>query len=156
MSASVPFAALDADYREKKDLIDAAMARVLARGWFILGEEVAAFEAAFAGFLGIGPRTRRLVDARVAHRVGVPVEEFDVAVLADQVGPIPTLVLHDRTDRQTSYAESVELVRGLPEASMITTHGLGRQRLLRDPQVIDAVSWFVDGSELTSRLSATA
>ena len=50
---SVPFAALDADYREKKELIDAAVARVLARGWFILGEEVAAFEAAFAGFLGV-------------------------------------------------------------------------------------------------------
>lgn len=50
---SVAFAALDADYREKKGLIDAAVARVLARGWFILGEEVAAFEAAFAGFLGV-------------------------------------------------------------------------------------------------------
>lgn len=111
---------------------------------------------AFAGFLGIGPRTRRRVDAHVARRVGVPVEEFDVAVLAEQAGPIPTLVVHDRTDRQTSYVESAELVRGLPEASMITTHGLGHQRLLRDPQVIDAVSWFVDGSELTSRLSATA
>lgn len=50
---SVPFAALDADYREKKSLIDAAVARVLARGWFILGREVEAFEAAFADFLGV-------------------------------------------------------------------------------------------------------
>jgi len=50
---SVAFAALDADYQGKKERIDAAVARVLARGWFILGEEVAAFEAAFAGFLGV-------------------------------------------------------------------------------------------------------
>jgi len=49
----VAFAALDGDYRAKKDVIDAAVARVLARGWFILGEEVAAFEAAFADFLGV-------------------------------------------------------------------------------------------------------
>ncbi|HVG09358.1 MAG TPA: DegT/DnrJ/EryC1/StrS family aminotransferase [Thermoanaerobaculia bacterium] len=50
---SVVFAALDADYQGKKDLIDAAVARVLASGWFILGKEVAAFEAAFADFLGV-------------------------------------------------------------------------------------------------------
>jgi len=111
---------------------------------------------AFARFLGIGPRTRRRVDAHVARRVGVPTEEFDLAVLAEQVGPIPTLVVHDRTDRQTSHDESVELVHGLPEASMITTHGLGHQRLLRDPQVLEGVASFVDGSGLTSRLAATA
>jgi dTDP-4-amino-4,6-dideoxygalactose transaminase len=49
----VPFGALALDYREKKAAIDAAIARVLARGWFILGEEVAAFEEAFAKFLGV-------------------------------------------------------------------------------------------------------
>jgi dTDP-4-amino-4,6-dideoxygalactose transaminase len=51
-ASRVAFAALDADYRAKRDAIDAAVARVLASGWFILGEEVAAFEAAFADFLG--------------------------------------------------------------------------------------------------------
>jgi dTDP-4-amino-4,6-dideoxygalactose transaminase len=49
----VPFGALALDYREKKAAIDAALARVLERGWFILGEEVAAFEQAFAKFLGV-------------------------------------------------------------------------------------------------------
>jgi dTDP-4-amino-4,6-dideoxygalactose transaminase len=49
----VPFGALALDYREKKTAIDAAIARVLERGWFILGEEVAAFEQAFAKFLGV-------------------------------------------------------------------------------------------------------
>jgi len=49
----IPFGALDADYRGKRAVIDAAIARVLERGWFVLGEEVRAFEAAFAKFLGI-------------------------------------------------------------------------------------------------------
>ena len=49
----VPFGALALDYREKRAAIDAAIARVLERGWFVLGEEVAAFEAAFAKFLGV-------------------------------------------------------------------------------------------------------
>jgi dTDP-4-amino-4,6-dideoxygalactose transaminase len=49
----VAFGALDADYRSKRAAIDAAIARVLARGWFILGEEVRAFEESFAKFLGV-------------------------------------------------------------------------------------------------------
>jgi dTDP-3-amino-3,4,6-trideoxy-alpha-D-glucose transaminase len=49
----VPFGALSLDYAQKKASIDAAVARVLARGWFILGEEVEAFEGAFAKFLGV-------------------------------------------------------------------------------------------------------
>jgi dTDP-3-amino-3,4,6-trideoxy-alpha-D-glucose transaminase len=52
-SVRVPFGALALDYREKRPAIDAAIARVLERGWFILGQEVAAFEEAFAKFLGV-------------------------------------------------------------------------------------------------------
>ena len=49
----VPFGALALDYREKRSAIDAAVSRVLQRGWFVLGEEVGAFEEAFAKFLGV-------------------------------------------------------------------------------------------------------
>jgi dTDP-4-amino-4,6-dideoxygalactose transaminase len=49
----VPFGDLALDYREKRAAIDAAIARVLGRGWFILGQEVEAFEKAFAKFLGV-------------------------------------------------------------------------------------------------------
>lgn len=49
----VPFGSLDADYRRRREAIDAAIARVLSRGRFILGEEVAAFERALAGRLGL-------------------------------------------------------------------------------------------------------
>jgi dTDP-3-amino-3,4,6-trideoxy-alpha-D-glucose transaminase len=52
-SPRVAFGALEADYRNKHEAIDAAIARVLSRGWFILGEEVRAFEEAFARFLGV-------------------------------------------------------------------------------------------------------
>lgn len=42
-----------AGYLEQKAEIDAAIARVLASGWYILGSEVEAFEAAFANWLGV-------------------------------------------------------------------------------------------------------
>jgi len=49
----VPFGALDADYRERREAIDGAISRVLSRGRFILGEEVASFERELAGYVGV-------------------------------------------------------------------------------------------------------
>jgi dTDP-4-amino-4,6-dideoxygalactose transaminase len=46
----VPFADLVAQYRSIKSEIDAAVFKTLESGEYILGSEVAAFEAEFAGF----------------------------------------------------------------------------------------------------------
>jgi dTDP-4-amino-4,6-dideoxygalactose transaminase len=48
--ASVPFLDLKAGYLELKPGIDAAMARVLASGWYLLGAELEAFESEYAAF----------------------------------------------------------------------------------------------------------
>jgi dTDP-3-amino-3,4,6-trideoxy-alpha-D-glucose transaminase len=53
LSARVPFGSLDADYRERRGGIDAAIARVLSRGRFILGEEVESFERELAAYLDV-------------------------------------------------------------------------------------------------------
>lgn len=42
-----------AEYETLKTELDAAAHRVLASGWYILGQEVAAFEQEFAGYLGV-------------------------------------------------------------------------------------------------------
>jgi dTDP-4-amino-4,6-dideoxygalactose transaminase len=53
VATRVPFGDLARDYRAKRAAIDAAVARVLSSGWFILGEEVRRFEEEFAAFLGV-------------------------------------------------------------------------------------------------------
>ena len=50
----VPFLDLRAPYRELRDDIDAAVRRVLASGWYVLGEEVRAFEREWAAYCGAG------------------------------------------------------------------------------------------------------
>jgi dTDP-4-amino-4,6-dideoxygalactose transaminase len=50
-SAALPFNNLRADYLACQSEIDAAVARVLASGWYILGQEVTAFEQEFAAYL---------------------------------------------------------------------------------------------------------
>jgi dTDP-4-amino-4,6-dideoxygalactose transaminase len=49
---SVPFLDLKAPYAELRAEMDAAARRVLESGWFILGEEVEAFESEFAAYCG--------------------------------------------------------------------------------------------------------
>jgi dTDP-4-amino-4,6-dideoxygalactose transaminase len=48
----VPFGDLARQYQSMREEVDAAVARVLHRGWFILGEELIAFENEFAAYLG--------------------------------------------------------------------------------------------------------
>lgn len=48
----IPFLDLKATYLELKDEIDAAVGRVLASGWYLLGGELEAFEAEYAVYTG--------------------------------------------------------------------------------------------------------
>jgi pimeloyl-ACP methyl ester carboxylesterase len=101
----------------------------------------------FQAALGFGSRTRRAFDRKVDEFVGIPVAEFDAIVQASYVDPVPTLVVHDRADRQTPYADAVRLVGTLPDARLVTTEQLGHRRILRDPAVVAEVVDFVRSGE---------
>lgn len=64
-------------YQSHKKEIDQAIARVLDKGWYILGEEVKSFEREFASWIG------------VAHGIGVGsgTEALHVALAACGIGP---------------------------------------------------------------------
>jgi dTDP-4-amino-4,6-dideoxygalactose transaminase len=53
MSITIPQANPGAGYRALQAEIDAAVARALGSGWYILGQELRAFEAEFASWLGV-------------------------------------------------------------------------------------------------------
>lgn len=104
-SITVPQANPGAGYRALQDEIDAAVARVLQSGWYILGQEVRAFEAEFAAWLGTkaavgcGNGTDALALALRSLGVGpgtsvVTVSHTAVATVAaiEMVGAVPILV----------------------------------------------------------------
>lgn len=97
----------------------------------------------FQAALGLGRRSRRAFEREVHRFVGIPLDEFDARVQAAHVEALPTLVVHDRGDRQAPYEEAELLVRALPDARLVTTEGLGHRRLLRDPGVVAGVVEFV-------------
>lgn len=103
--------------------LDAAMARVLDSGWFILGPEVKAFEAEFAAFVG------------VAHGVGVAsgTDALHLALRACGIGPGDEVV--------TTAHTAVATVAAIEHA--------GAQAVLAD---IDPVTYTLDPASVAGVL----
>ena len=126
-AVTVPQANPGAGYRALRGEIDVAVARVLQSGWYILGQEVRAFEAEFAGWLGAtaavgcGNGTDALALALRALGVGpgtsvVTVSHTAVATVAaiEMVGATPVLI-DIEPDFYTMYpAELVEVLAHPP------------------------------------------
>ena len=91
-----------ASYQAHKAAIDAAIHRVLDSGWYILGEEVAAFEAEFAAWLG------------VSDVIGVAngTDALELALRAGGVGPGDAVFTVSNTAVATVAA--IELVGARP------------------------------------------
>ncbi len=73
----IAFSDLSLQYLSIKEEIDEAVKRVLTSGWFILGEEVKAFEEEFAAYVG----------SSYGVGVGSGTEALHLALLACGVGP---------------------------------------------------------------------
>ena len=121
----VPQANPGAGYRALRTEIDTAVARVLESGWYILGQEIRAFEAEFAAWLGAG----------TAVGCGNGTDAIALALRGLGVGPGSTVVTVSHTDVATVAA--IEMVGATP--------------LLID---IDPVHFTMDPAELAAVLAA--
>lgn len=93
---TIPFLDLRAAYLELKAEIDAAIAGVLASGWYILGEEVDAFESEWAAYC----------QAHHAIGVGNGLDALHLALLAMDVGPGDEVIVPSNTYIATWLAVS--------------------------------------------------
>jgi pimeloyl-ACP methyl ester carboxylesterase len=103
------------------------------------------YTRAFAARLGFGERIRTRLVARVERRIGTPMSAFDVPAIAHRVATPPLLLVHDRLDAETGWADSAAIARSWPDARLVTTTGLGHRRILRAPAVVAEVTAFVAG-----------
>jgi len=102
MSEPIPFIDLAAQRRRIAGEIDTAIARVLERGAFISGPDVAAFETKLAAFCG----------ARFAISCGNGTDAIQLALMAKRIGPGDAVLVPDFTF--TATAEAVALVGATP------------------------------------------
>ncbi len=90
----VPMSDLAAEYQSLKTEIDEAMGRVLASGNYVLGDELEAFEEAFADYVG----------ARYAMGVGSGTASLHLALAALNLGPEDEVITVPNTDNPTASA----------------------------------------------------
>ena len=128
-----------------------AVRRWLLEGFVDLPEAIAlvAPPADFAGYFEHFARLSRLSDAargqlrhQLEARVGVPLRAFDLPRLAADL-PIAGLVVHDRDDAEVAWTDGAAIAAAWPDAKLVTTHGLGHRRILRDAAVVARVTDFL-------------
>jgi len=100
----VPFLDLAGLHAELQDELEAAMQRVLRSGWYLLGPEVAAFEAEFAA----------LCDVQGAVGVGNGLEALELALLGLGIGAGDEVIVAAHTSIATWLAISHAGARPVP------------------------------------------
>jgi dTDP-4-amino-4,6-dideoxygalactose transaminase len=95
-AGKVPFLELRSAYLELKDEIDAAVARTLDSGWYLIGRELSAFEQEFASYVGAG------------HCVGVAngLDALTLVLRAWGIGPGDEVIVPSNTYVATWLAVS--------------------------------------------------
>ena len=94
MTSTIPLGDLKREYAQIRSAIDASIDRVLQRGWFILGQELEAFEAEWARYCG------------VAHAVGVAngTDAIQLALSAADIGASHEVIVPALTATFTALA----------------------------------------------------
>lgn len=117
----IPFLSLRETYEELKPELDAAVARVLASGWYIGGPEVEAFEEAWASYTG------------AAHAVGTGngLDALVLALRAMDVGPGDEVIVPSNTFIATWLAVTYVGATPVPVEPVEATYNL-------DPAQIEA------------------
>lgn len=115
----IPFLDLGAAYRELAGDIDAAVARVLASGWYVGGQEVEAFEAEFAAY------------TESAHCVGTGngLDALVLALRACGIGPGDGVIVPSNTYIATWLAVSAVGATIQPVEPDPATHNIDPARI---------------------------
>lgn len=97
----------------------------------------------FGDALGLSSRTRLHLVAALEGITIRPLGEFDLEPLGDD-GTMPeTLVLHDRTDKETPYRVGAAIAASWPNATIVASEGLGHQRILTDAETVATAVGFL-------------
>ena len=115
----IPFLDLKATYTELKDELDAAAERVLSSGWYILGEEVEAFEADWARYCG----------AQYCIGVGNGLEALHLILRALDIGAGDEVIVPSNTYIATWLASSYAGATAIPVEPDPRTHNLDPDRI---------------------------
>lgn len=95
--------------------------------------------ARFCNIMHITPLTRKRMLGEDCW------QHYDVSTIAAKLGSTPTLILHDADDRAVPLEAAQNIHSRWPNASLLVTHHLGHQKVLRHAAAVDPVIAFIRG-----------
>ena len=109
--------------------------------------------ASLAGVIERWARHHRMAEARipefvslVAEEVGVPVEDFDLTLLAAGASR-PALVVHDRSDDEIPLEDGLAVAAAWPGAGLLVTERYGHRRIMIAKEVVREVVGFLKAGD---------
>src|SRR3546814_1563363 len=96
---------------------------------------------------------RRMV-AMFESMVDTSFEEFQAQNNAPRIGR-PALIVHDLADREVPWEEGERYARFWHDSRLLSTQGIGHNRIVDDPGVIEAAVRFLRGSQVGERVVST-
>lgn len=108
----------------------------------------------FARLVGLPMRLCRRMVAMFESMVDTSFDEFQAQHNAPRIGR-PALIVHDLADREVPWEEGERYARFWHGSRLLSTQGLGHNRIVDDPGVIDATLRFLGGSPVGERVVST-
>jgi len=115
----IPFLDMKSPYLELRAELDAAYQRVMASGWYILGEEVEAFEQEYADYCG----------TKYCIGVGNGLEALHLILRASGIGPGDEVIVPSNTYIATWLAVSYAGAIPVPVEPVEATYNLDPERI---------------------------
>lgn len=105
----------------------------------------------FARFIRLPERLcRRMIDTFEAT-IGLPFADFQAHRTAPRIAR-PALIVHDLDDREVPWSEGERYARFWADSRLLSTQGLGHNRIAQDEGVIGAAVRFLRGEDVGDRV----
>lgn len=105
----------------------------------------------FAHFVGLPRHLCRRMIERFERRIGIAFAEFQAHRNAPRIAR-PALIVHDLDDREVPWAEGERYARFWADSRLLSTQGLGHNRIADDAGVIAAAVRFLRGDSVGERV----
>ena len=97
----------------------------------------------YGDFLHLPPAALADMIRRFEARLGRPLSDYDVPAFAPALAHVQAQVVHDRGDREVPFRAGEAIARAWPGAQLVPTEGLGHNRILYTPAVVQRAVNFV-------------
>ncbi len=105
----------------------------------------------FARFIGLAEHLVRRLLQRFEQRTGVAIDQLRPGIRAPAIAT-PGLIVHDCADREVPWEEGERYARSWPTARLLSTTGLGHNRIVDDARIIAAGLGFLRGQAVGERV----